>query len=183
MLRHLRRSLVASALFLALCGLAYPLAATGLSQALFRHQANGSLTRYGSSMIGQSWKGPMWFQGRPDGAVLTTGSGGIVVSGTNQPGPRSKALERFVAERAALLEKEGIVPNNDLVTTSGSLLDPDISPSAAYAQVGAVARARGLPEAVVRRLVSSEIHHKQLGFLGADYVDVLELNVALSALR
>jgi K+-transporting ATPase ATPase C chain len=88
-----------------------------------------------------------------------------------------------VAKQAAALKKEGIVPTNDLVTTSGSLVDPDISPGDAYAQVDAVAHARGLATDAVRRLVASHIHTRQLGFLGADYVTVLELNGALSQLR
>ncbi len=183
MLAHLRRSFVASIIFLAICGLAYPLAGTGVSHLLFEHQANGSLTADGSTLIGQTWKSPMWFEGRPDGTVLTTGPGGIVVSGTNQPGPRSKALEQAVAKQAAALEKKGIVPTNDLVTTSGSLLDPDISPADAYAQVDAVASARGLPVGAVRRLVAKYIRPKELGFLGADHIDVLELNLGLARLR
>lgn len=183
MLVNLRRSVVLSVVFLAICGLAYPLAGTGLSQLLFHHQANGSLTPYGSTLIGQTWQGPEWFQGRPDGTVVTTGPGGVVVSGTNQPGPRSKSLEQAVTRQAAKLRKEGVVPTNDLVTTSGSLVDPDISPADAYAQVDAVAAARGLPVAAVRQLVSSHIHTKELGFLGESYVDVLELNVALDHLR
>ena len=183
MLTHLRRSLILAIFLLALSGLAYPLAGTGLAQLAFHHQANGSLTADGSTLIGQAWTGPRWFQGRPDGTVRTTGPDGIVVSGTNQPGPRSKALEQAVATQAAKLKAEGIVPTNDLVTTSGSLLDPDISPHAAAVQAAAVAKARHLPVAVVRHLVATHVHGRQLGFLGAPYVDVLELNVALSHLR
>jgi len=183
MLLHLRRSIVVSVFFLVLLGLAYPLAATALSQAAFSYQANGSLTVDGSTLIGQTWKGPQWFQGRPDGTVRTTGPGGIVVSGTNQPGPRSRSLEVAVAKQAARLKREGIVPTNDLVTTSGSLVDPDISPSDAYAQVNAVAAARHLPPSLVRHLVATQVHPPELGFLGAPTVDVLELNVALSRVR
>lgn len=182
MLLNLRRSIVASLVFLVLFGLVYPLVGTGLSQLAFHHQANGSLVANGSSLIGQSWSGPKWFQGRPDGTVLTTGPGGIVVSGTNQPGPRSATLEKAVAKEASLLKSEGIVPTNDLVTTSGSLLDPDISPAAAYAQVDAVAHARGLPVSAVRRLVAAHVQGRELGFLGAPYVDVLQLNNALAKL-
>jgi K+-transporting ATPase ATPase C chain len=182
MLLHLRRSLVISAIFLVLFGLVYPLVGTGLSQLLFKHQANGSLTADGSTLIGQSWPGPKWFQGRPDGSVVTTGPGGIVVSGTNQPPPLSATLEKEVAKRAALLKREGVVPTNDLVTTSGSLVDPDISPADAYAQVDAVAAARRLPARAVQRLVAAHVHGRELGFLGAPYVDVLELNRALATL-
>lgn len=183
MLLHLRRAVIVSGIFLIMCGIVYPLIGTGLSQLVFKHQANGSLTRYGSTLIGQSWKGPMWFQGRPDGTVLTTGPGGVIVSGTNQPGPRSKSLEQSVAKVAQVLKVEGVIPTNDLVTTSGSLVDPDITPHDAYAQIKAVASARSIPAATLRRLVASQIHGKELGFMGRDYIDVLELNVALSHLR
>jgi K+-transporting ATPase ATPase C chain len=181
-LLNLRRSIVASVVFLVLLGLVYPLLGTGLSQLAFAHQANGSAIANGSSLIGQTWSGPKWFQGRPDGSVLTTGPGGVLVSGTNQPGPRSAALKKAVALRAAQLKREGIIPRNTLVTPSGSLLDPDISPAAAYAQVDAVARARNLGVAAVRRLVAAHVHGRELGFLGAPYVDVLELNNALAGL-
>ncbi|HEX4865945.1 MAG TPA: potassium-transporting ATPase subunit C, partial [Acidimicrobiales bacterium] len=118
MILHLRRSLLLSAIFLVLFGLAYPLAGTGLAQAFFGHQANGSLTSNGSSLIGQTWTGPKWFQGRPDGTVLTNKSGQVVVSGTNQPGPLSASLAKSVAQQAEVLKQEGIIPTNDLVTTS-----------------------------------------------------------------
>lgn len=188
MLLHLRRSIIASTIFLVLCGLVYPLVGTGVSQLFFKHQADGSLTADGSTLIGQDWapadgKAPMWFQGRPDGTVLTNKANQVVVSGTNQPGPRSKALEQATAKLVATLKAEGIVPTNDLVTTSGSLVDPDISPADAYTQVDAVASARGLDPAAVRRLVASQVQGKELGFLGMPYVDVLELNQALSQLR
>jgi K+-transporting ATPase ATPase C chain len=183
MLVHLRRSVTLSIAFLILLGLAYPLLGTGLSQLLFKHQADGSISADGSTLIGQTWPGPRWFQGRPDGTVVTTGPGGVVVSGTNQPGPRSKTLRNNVVKVALVLKKEGVVPTNDLVTTSGSLVDPDITPADAYAQVSAVARARHLSPAVVRRLVATHVHTRQLGFLGADYVTVLELNQALAQLH
>lgn len=188
MLLHLRRSIVISLMFLVLCGLVYPLVGTGFSQLLFKHQAGGSLRAGGSTLIGQDWSpsnghAPMWFQGRPDGSVLTNKSNQVVVSGTEQLGPRSKALRDMVAKKEAALKAEGIVPTNDLVTNSGSLVDPDISPADAYAQVDAVAAARGLGTTAVRRLVASHIHGKELGFLGMPYIDVLELNLALSHLR
>lgn len=183
MLAQLRRSVVLSIIFIVLVGLAYPLAGTGVAQLFFTHQADGSLTADGSTLIGQQWSGAKWFQGRPDGTVVTTGSGGVVVSGSNQPGPRSKSLEQSVAKAAAQLKKEGIVPTNDLVTTSGSLVDPDIAPVDAYVQVNVVAKARGLSSSAVRHLVAAEVHPKQLGFLGTEYVDVLALNEALARLR
>ena len=188
MLAHLRRSIVISVIFLVACGVVYPLVGTGLSQLLFKHQADGSLTADGSTLIGQDWapasgKAPMWFQGRPDGTVLLNKPDEVVESGTNQPGPRSAALEEAVAKQAATLKAEGIVPTNDLVTTSGSLVDPDISPADAYAQVGTVAQDRNVDPAAVHRLVASQVRGQELGFLGARYVDVLLLNEALAKLR
>ncbi|MGH9083136.1 MAG: potassium-transporting ATPase subunit C [Acidimicrobiales bacterium] len=176
MLLNIRRGFLVTAVFFVLLGLAYPLAETGIGQAFFAHQANGSLTKGGSALIGQRWSGPMWFQGRPDADhPMATG-------GTNL-GPRSEILVKATKEQIAKLKKEGIAPTPDLVTTSGSGVDPDISPLAAYAQVDAVARARGLPIAAVRHLVTAHIHPAQLGFLGAPYVEVLELNEALAKLR
>jgi len=183
MLVHLRRSIVVSLIFLVLCGLAYPLAGTGLSQLLFKHQADGSIGPHGSTLIGQGWSGPAWFQGRPDAAVLSPGPGGVVVSGVTNVGPRSKVLEQSVAKQAAALRKQGINPTNNLVTTSFSGIDPDILPSDAYAQVDAVAAARHLSVDVVRRLVATHVHTRELGFLGNDTVNVLELNEALAQLR
>ncbi len=189
MLVNLRRSVVISVVFMVVLGLAYPLVGTGASMVLFKHQAEGSFVTYGSKVIGsslieQDWSGSgtKWFQGRPDGRLLTNKAGQVVVSGTQQWGPRSKALSQFVAQQAARLKDEGIVPTNDLVTNSGSLVDPDISPADAYDQVGAVARADNLPAGKVRALVSAYVHGRELGFLGAPYVDVLQLNVALAGL-
>jgi K+-transporting ATPase ATPase C chain len=182
-LTHLRRSLVISLFFLIVCGLIYPLAGTGLSQLAFHHQAEGSLTANGSTLIGEQWTGPNWFQGRPDGTVVTTGPGHVVISGGANLGPRSKVLEEAVAKQAALLRKEGIIPTNDLVTTSGSLVDPNIAPADGYAQVAAVANARHLSQRAVRALVASKVHGAQLGFLGAPYINVLDLNNALALLK
>jgi K+-transporting ATPase ATPase C chain len=187
---NLRRSILISLVFLVVLGLAYPLAGTGVSMVFFRHQADGSLVADGSKVLGstlieQDWsgQGPKWFQGRPDGALLTNKAGQVVVSGTQQWGPRSKTLEQFVVAQATRLKREGIVPTNDLVTNSGSLVDPDISPQDAYDQVDAVARANHLPVPAVHALVSSHVNGRELGFLGAPYVDVLELNLALATLE
>lgn len=174
-LTNLRRSVLVTVLFFALLGLAYPIVETGIGQAFFSHQANGSLTKNGSTLIGQTWSGPTWFQGRPD-AENPTATGG-----TNL-GPRSETLVQDVKKQMALLKKEGITPTPDLVTTSGSGVDPDISPADAYAQVDAVAQARHLPVATVRHLVQSEIRQRQFGFLGSPYIDVLQLNEALAKL-
>jgi K+-transporting ATPase ATPase C chain len=188
MLANLRRSFLLSLFFLGLLGLAYGYAGTGVSVLLFKHQAEGSFVVDGKAVVGsaeveQAWPGPKWFQGRPDASLLTNKPGQVIVSGTQQWGPRSRALERFVAAQAARLEKEGIKPTNSLVTNSGSLVDPDISPAGAYAQVDAVAKANHLPVETVRALVAAHVHGRELGFLGAPYVNVLELNVALYSLE
>lgn len=176
MLAHIRRSLVVSLFFLLLFGLAYPLVETGIGQALFRHQANGSLGPNGSTLIGQQWTGPRWFHGRPD-------ADNPMATGASNLGPRSVVLRDDTAKLLAAWRRLGIAhPPVDLVTTSGSGVDPDISPADAYAQVPMVAAARGLPAATVRGLVARHVHGAELGFLGAPYVNVLELNEALAAL-
>ncbi|WP_037905931.1 potassium-transporting ATPase subunit C [Actinacidiphila yeochonensis] len=173
---NLRRGLIVSVIFFVLLGLAYPLAETGIGQLLFRHQASGSLGKNGSTLVGQQWKGPQWFQGRPDGDDPTA-------TGGSNLGPRSKELADAYKKRVAALEKQGITPDPGLVAASGSGIDPDISPSAAYAQVNAVAKARQLPATQVHDLVAGHVHGPQLGFLGASYVNVLELNEALAAAK
>ena len=176
MLRSLRPAVGVSVFFLILLGLAYPLAETGIGQAFFSHQASGSLTSNGSPLVGQTWAGPGWFQGRPD-------ADNPMATGATNLGPRSRALVQDVRKQVALLGREGITPTPDLVTTSGSGVDPDIAPGDAYAQVNAVARARGLPAAAVRRLVAEHIVSPQLGFLGSAYLNVLQLNAALAGMR
>lgn len=176
MLANLRPALGACLVFFVLLGLAYPLAETGIGQALFSHQANGSLTSNGSTLVGQNWKGPQWFQGRPDA------DNPMATGGTNL-GPRSKALVNAVEQQITKLKQEGITPTPDLVTTSGSGVDPDIAPVDAYAQVNAVAKARGLSVAAVRQLVAKHIEQPQFGFLGSPYINVLQLNEALAAMR
>jgi potassium-transporting ATPase KdpC subunit len=176
MLRALRPAILVSVIFLVLLGLAYPLAETGIGQAFFSHQANGSLTANGSTLVGQAWTGPRWFQGRPDGD-------NPMATGATNLGPRSEALVQDVRKQIAALRKEDITPTPDLVTTSGSGVDPDISPADAYAQVSAVASARDLPAAAVRRLVVEHIVQPQFGFLGSAYINVLQLNEALAGMR
>ena len=176
MVANLRQAIVVSIVFFVLLGLAYPLAETGIGQAFFSHQANGSLTANGSTLVGQSWKGPRWFQGRPD-------ADNPMATGGSNLGPRSKALVNTVQQQITKLKAEGITPTPDLVTTSGSGVDPDISPADAYAQVNAVAKARGLSVPAVRQLVTEHIQQPQFGFLGSAYINVLQLNEALEALR
>lgn len=175
MLRNLRQAVIVSAIFFVLLGLAYPLAETGIGQTLFNHQANGSLTANGSTLVGQHWTSPKWFVGRPD-------PDNPMATGGSNLGPRSRALVSAVSAQIRKLRAAGITPTPDLVTTSGSGVDPDIAPVDAYAQVNAVAKARGLPAAQVRRLVASQIHGPQAGFLGAAYINVLQLNEALARL-
>jgi K+-transporting ATPase ATPase C chain len=175
MLAILRRAALVSAIFFVLLGLAYPLATTGIGHVFFTSQVNGSLTKNGSALAGQSWTGPQWFHGRPDA------DNPMATGGTNL-GPRSKDLVKSASGQIAALKKAGITPTPDLVTTSGSGVDPDISPADAYAQVSAVAKARGLAVSRVRQLVASQVHPAQFGFLGSSYVNVLQLNEALRAL-
>jgi potassium-transporting ATPase KdpC subunit len=176
MTSHLRPAIGVSAIFFVLLGLLYPLAETGIGQAFFSHQANGSLTAEGSALVGQHWTSPRWFVGRPDA------DNPMATGGTNL-GPRSKVLVKDVSLQIAALRKEGITPTADLVTTSGSGVDPDIAPADAYAQVDAVAKARHLPAAEVRQLVAAQIQPAQFGFLGGSYINVLQLNKALAGLR
>lgn len=176
MLVHLRRSIVALAVFTVILGLIYPLVETGLAQWWFPSQANGSITRDGSTLIGQQWKGAGWFHGRPDAEdPLATGPTSL--------GPTSKVL---AAEVRAAIQAEARLgvkhPPADLVTTSGSGVDPDISPAAAMVQVDVVAKARGLSPAAVRQLVINVEQGPYLGFLGASTVNVLDLNEALAKL-
>lgn len=173
---NLRRAIVVSALFLVLLGLAYPLAATGIGQLLFPRQADGSIGANGSVLVGQQWNGPPWFHGRPDTADPAA-------TGGSNLGPRSMDLLGLYRERARALVARGITPTPDLVAASGSGVDPDISPAAAYAQVPSVARARHLPEATVRDVVATHTARPQFGFLGAARVNVLTLNEALAGLQ
>ncbi len=176
MFSSLRPAILVSLIFLILLGLAYPLAETGIGQAFFSRQANGSLTAKGSVLVGQAWTGPKWFQGRPD-------ADNPMASGGTNLGPRSKTLVHDVSKQIALLRKEGITATPDLVTTSGSGVDPDITPADAYAQAGAVARARNLPVAAVRRLIEAHVEQPQFGFLGSASINVLQLNESLVGMR
>ncbi|MGC2191028.1 MAG: potassium-transporting ATPase subunit C [Candidatus Dormiibacterota bacterium] len=176
MLLHLRRSIVALLIVTVICGILYPLVETGLSQWWFSAEANGSITKNGSTLIGQTWKGAGWFHGRPD-------ADDPLATGPSNLGPTSKVL---AAEVRAAIQAEAHLgvknPPADLVTTSGSGVDPDISPAAALVQVDAVAKYRGLAPTAVRRLVIKEERGPYLGFLGAPTVNVLELNEALAKL-
>ncbi|HXU29993.1 MAG TPA: potassium-transporting ATPase subunit KdpC [Thermoanaerobaculia bacterium] len=184
---NLRPALAFVILFTLVCGLAYPLAVTGLARLFFPEQASGSLERnaqgaaMGSDLIGQNFTSPRYFWGRPSAANYD----GAASTGSNL-GPTNPALvgpEGTIARRVQELRSTG-VPNLpvDLVTSSASGLDPDITPAAAYYQVDRVAVARGLSPSVVRDLVTAHVVGPQWGFLGPARVNVLALNRALDRL-
>lgn len=171
-------------------GIAYPLLATGVAQMLFPHQANGSLIEkngkpIGSELIGQNFDDPKYFWGRPS-ATAPQPFNGTASNGSNQ-GPTNPALRDAVQQRIDALRKAD--PGNaapvpaDLVTASGSGLDPDISPAAAQYQMARVARMRHLSVAQVQELVAKFTQGRQLGFLGEPRVNVLQLNLALDGVQ
>jgi len=183
----LRPALVMAILFALLLGLAYPLLILGVGQIVFPSQANGSLIRngdtvIGSTIIGQAFTSDRYFQTRPS-AAGANGYDGLASSGSNL-GPTSRVLADRVTADVAKRRAEGVTGAlpADLVTASGSGLDPDLSPAAALAQVGRVARVRGLAEAQVRGLVEQSIERPLLGLLGEDHVNVLALNRQLDRL-
>jgi K+-transporting ATPase ATPase C chain len=184
-----RATLVLLAALTALTGIAYPVAVTGIAQALFREGANGSVVArggraVGSALVGQPFSDPRWFWGRPSatGPVPYDGR----ASAASNLGPSSPALAAAVVARVAALH--AVDPGNgapvpvDLVTASGSGLDPHVSPAAALYQVARVARARGLDPERVRALVVRHVEPPTLGLLGAPRVNVLAVNLDLDAL-
>jgi K+-transporting ATPase ATPase C chain len=191
MLVHLRRSIVLALFCLVFFGLLYPLVGTGVSQVLFKHQADGSITANGSTLIGQNWTSPRFFHGRPDdfGPYAGVGDNPLVANGKSGDtgatnlGPRSETLVKSTKELIAYWHKMGVNPTEDLVTTSGSGLDPDISPADAYAQVPMVSKATGLSPKVLDKLIAREVNTPDFGFLGSDYIVVLELNEALAKIE
>lgn len=183
----LRPAIVMTILFAILLGIGYPLAMTGIGQTLFPAQANGSLIRdsggkvIGSAVVGQAFTSDRYFQTRPSAAG--DGYDGLASSGSNL-GPTAQALSERVKADVEKRQAEGVtgaVPV-DLVTASGSGLDPDLSPAAALAQAPRIAKVRGLPESRIRALVAAETKGPMLGFLGEDRVNVLALNQALDRL-
>ncbi|HEY5755605.1 MAG TPA: potassium-transporting ATPase subunit KdpC [Steroidobacter sp.] len=183
---ELRPALISFLLLTLITGVVYPLAVTGIGQALFADEANGSLIQVGdkaigSQLIGQPFSSPKYFFGRPS-ATAPQPYNGAASSGSNQ-GPTNPALATAVTDRVAALR--ALDPDNkapvpvDLVTASGSGLDPHISPAAAEYQVARVARARNRPEAEIRELVKQATEGRTLGILGEPRVNVLQLNLAL----
>ena len=198
MLIHLRRSLVMAVICMVFFGFIYAFAGTGVAQVLFPHQANGSLTANGSTLIGQNWSSPKWFHGRPDdtGPYAANPAKGIAggdnpleangvsgESGATNLGPRSKVLLANTKELVAYWHKLGVDPTPDLVTTSGSGYDPDISVQDATVQIPMVAKATGLSATALRALIARTTTHAQLGFLGTTYINVLTLNDGLAKLK
>ncbi|MEI8275187.1 MAG: K(+)-transporting ATPase subunit C [Hyphomicrobiales bacterium] len=199
MLKEIRPAIVVLVLLTLITGLAYPLAMTGIAGAIFPNQAQGSLIEkdgkvIGSALIGQAFASDKYFQGRPsatnapdpkDSTKTIDAPYNAANSMGSNLGPTSKALADRLKGDVDRLKAEN--PNAavpvDLVTTSGSGLDPDISPAAALFQVSRVAKARGLPEPSVRALVEGQVEGRTLGLLGEPRVNVLKLNLALDALK
>ena len=199
MLKQIRPALLMIVLFTALTGLVYPLGMTGLGQMLFPHQANGSLIMkdskvIGSELLGQNFASAKYFHGRPSATSEpdpkdATKTVSVPYAADNSVGsnlgPTSKALVARVKGDAATLHAENpsVPVPVDLVTTSASGLDPDITPAAALFQVPRVAKARGLSEPAVRQLVESHVAGRLFGIIGEPHVNVLKLNMDLDAMH
>ncbi|HEY1654109.1 MAG TPA: potassium-transporting ATPase subunit KdpC [Candidatus Tumulicola sp.] len=189
MFRHFGTAVRMTILSIVLLGVIYPVVMTGIAQALFPKAANGSLVVVngkvvGSWLVGQRWTKPQYFQGRPSAAGK--GYDPTSTGGTNL-GPSSaklmKATKATIAQlRQANPDASG-APPIDLVTSSASGIDPDITPEAAYWEAPRIAKARRMPLGAVRGLVAAHVQGRQFGFLGEPHVNVLELNLALDGLR
>ena len=190
MLKELKPALLTLLVLSIVTGVLYPAVVTGIAQAVFPHQANGSLILQGgkvvgSQLIGQASSDPKYFWGRPS-ATSPMANNAASSSGSNQ-GPLNPALADAVKARIAALKagdpsQTAAIPV-DLVTASGSGLDPEISPAAAAWQAPRIARLRGISEAEVSKLIAANTQGRQLGVLGEPRVNVLQLNLALDGLR
>jgi K+-transporting ATPase ATPase C chain len=212
MLTQLRRSAIFVVIWLLILGLVFPLVGVGVSQLFFKGQANGSITANGSNLIGQDWSktkcpgnlpGSCVFQGRPDAlgpysdvgkfkGDNPAGHGGdnpLVANGTaggsaaTNLGPRSALLKTNTQALIQYWNRRGVNPTTDLVTTSGSGLDPDITPQDATAEIPMVSNATGISPSRLQSLINQQTQGMELGFLGSPYVNVLQLNEALSKLK
>jgi potassium-transporting ATPase KdpC subunit len=198
-MKHIRPAIVMIIAMTVITGIIYPLLMTGIAQAVFPYQANGSLIEkdgkvIGSALIGQNFTSDKYFHGRPSATTEpdpkdATKTVPVPYAADNSAGsnlgPTSKALVDRVKADAATLAKEnpGTPIPSDLVTTSASGLDPDITPAGALFQVPRVAKARGLPEAKVQQLVADQTSGRLLGIIGEPHVNVLKLNMALDELK
>jgi K+-transporting ATPase ATPase C chain len=187
-LRHILTGARYTVVSVIVFGLIYPLVMTGLAQAIFPFQANGSMITVngktvGSAIIGQLWTKPQYFQGRPS-AAGSKGYDPTSTGGTNFGPTSKKLLDSTAATVKALIaanpDAKGPVPA-DLVSSSASGIDPDISPEGAYFQIARVAKARHLSDDSVRAIVDAHTRGRDLGFLGEPRVNVLEVNLALDA--
>ena len=216
MLSTFRPAIVMAAIAMVVFGFLYAFAGTGVAQLVFPHQANGSITANGSTLIGQNWSdtvcpghplGSCVFQGRPDDLGPYAANPKQGIAGGDNPlvacqsfpgkkpvctngesaatnlGPRSKVLLENTRALIRYWHARGVNPTTDLVTTSGSGYDPDITPADAIAEIPMVSKATGISPARLRSLIAKETHGPELGFLGSRYIDVLQLNEALAKLR
>jgi K+-transporting ATPase ATPase C chain len=190
MMRILRQAIACLLVFTVITGIVYPVVITGVAQLVLPHQANGSLILNngkvtGSELIGQSFSSPKYFWSRPS-ATTPIGYNAAGSSGSNL-GPLNPVLMENVKSRIEQLkaaDTAGKLPVPvDLVTASGSGLDPDISPAAAEYQISRIAKARNIDETKIRELVDKYTRDRQLGILGEPRVNVLELNIALDSLQ